>query len=97
MERIREIAGLLAGMNDPDEVERFLVAILTPKEVQELAGRWEVVRLLHQGHSQRRIAGLLGMSLCKITRGSRELKRPNSILKQVFDRLQPRRETAESP
>lgn len=97
MERIKEIAGVLAEMETQEEVERFLVAILTPKEVRELSGRWEVVRLLHEGHSQRRIAAILGMSLCKITRGSRELKKPKSILKQVFDRLQPRRETAESP
>jgi TrpR family trp operon transcriptional repressor len=34
--------------------------------------------------SQRKIAERLGMSLCKITRGSRELKKNGSAFKRVL-------------
>lgn len=83
--QIREIASALARLENPADIEAFLKAILTPAELREVAGRWQLVEMLHQGHSQRKIADFLGMSLCKITRGSRELKQPGSILKRIFD------------
>jgi TrpR family trp operon transcriptional repressor len=42
------------------------------------------VKLLARGESQRAIARRLGMSLCKITRGSRELKKRNSAFRRVL-------------
>jgi TrpR family trp operon transcriptional repressor len=80
---IGEIAETLARIDDPVLIERLLESLLTPKESRDLAGRWELVKRLEQGQSQRQIAGDLGMSLCKITRGSRELKKPGSALKRV--------------
>ncbi len=83
--QISEIAAVLARLEDPADIEAFLKAILTPAELREVAGRWQLVEMLHRGISQRKIADCLGMSLCKITRGSRELKKPSSILKRIFD------------
>lgn len=85
MNGIREIASVLARLDDAALVEDFLVSILTPREVSEVARRWELVKLLRQGMSQRTVARRLGMSLCKITRGSRELKKRNSAFKRVLD------------
>ena len=84
MSGIRQIASLLARVEDPGLVEDFLVAILTPREIREVARRWQLVKLLEEGVSQRTVARKLGMSLCKITRGSRELKKRNSAFKRVI-------------
>jgi len=69
-----------------DEVGDFLKSILTKRELAEVDGRWELVKRLSRGESQRSIARHLGMSLCKITRGSRELKKRNSAFKRILDK-----------
>ena len=80
-----QIAGILAKIGDRKLIREFLVCILTKYEIQEIAGRWELVKLLYDGMSQRHIAEQLGMSLCKITRGSKELKKKDSAFKTVLD------------
>ena len=87
MDRILEISRMLARLNDPELIDGFLRGILTPRELEDLSSRWELVKRLHRGDSQRTIARDLGVSLCKITRGSRELKAPNSALRAVVERL----------
>jgi len=81
---VREVAEVLARIRDPQLIQDFLECMLTPYELEEVSGRWELVKLLEQGVSQRRISEQLGMSLCKITRGSRELKKQNSAFKRVL-------------
>ena len=80
-----QIAGILAKIGDRKLIREFLICILTKYEIKEIAGRWELVKLLYDGMSQRRIAEQLGMSLCKITRGSKELKKKDSAFKTVLD------------
>ncbi len=85
MDKLQEIVRRLVEIDDPDLLERFFRQILTPKEVQDLSSRWELVKLLKEGISQREIARSLHLSLCKITRGARELKKPNSALREVIE------------
>lgn len=87
MDRLDELARLFTEAADPDLVERFLRELLTPSEVHGLSTRWELVKRLDQGESQRHIASELGLSLCKITRGSRELKKTDSALRTMLDRV----------
>ena len=82
---MRELARLLTAAGDPTLVEDFLISLLTPRELREVSRRWELVKLLDQGVSQRTVSRRLGMSLCKITRGSRELKKRNSAFKRMID------------
>jgi TrpR family trp operon transcriptional repressor len=84
MQGIREIAAVLARVQDPELIAAFLRSILTRRELEEVGGRWELVKRLARGESQRAIARRLGMSLCKITRGSRELKKKNSAFRRVL-------------
>ena len=84
MTPLAELAGLLARTDDPRFVEEVLSALLTPSEARDLSARWELVKRLDQGETQRQIAKELGLSLCKITRGSRELKKPGSVLKVLL-------------
>ena len=82
-----EIAEYLAQTDDPRKIKLFLESILTPAELHDLGLRWELVKMLNEGKSQRQIAGELHISLCKITRGSRELKKKNSILRKAIEKF----------
>jgi TrpR family trp operon transcriptional repressor len=85
LQALDQIAGILAKIDDGKLIREFLICILTKYEIKEIAGRWELVKLLYDGMSQRRIADQLGMSLCKITRGSKELKKRGSAFKMILD------------
>ncbi len=82
---IQELAEAFSRLNNPGTASDFIRAILTPRELDKIALRWRLVKLLKEGHSQRRIAEELGVSLCKITRGSRELKHGSSGFRQVVE------------
>ncbi len=82
---IRELSFVLSRADDEDLIEDFLRSILTDAEIHEIASRWSLVRMMDAGSSQRQIARELGLSLCKITRGSRELKKDHSAFKQMID------------
>lgn len=84
MDAFAEFTRILSRLRDPDLLDRFLREILTPSEAADLGSRWELLKLLEAGESQRHIASALGLSLCKITRGSRELKKPGSALRVVL-------------
>ncbi|OHD69215.1 MAG: hypothetical protein A2W19_06025 [Spirochaetes bacterium RBG_16_49_21] len=86
MNKLKEIAWVLADTDDEYLIEEFLRSILTKYEIDEISSRWELVKLLHGGMTQRKIAERLGLSLCKITRGSRELKKANSSFKTMIER-----------
>jgi len=85
-ENFAELARLLSGAGESTLVEDFLRCLLTPAEIADIAGRWALVKALRQKTSQREIAKNLGVSLCKITRGSRELKKPDSAFVKMLEK-----------
>ena len=76
-------------ITDPQELEVLLSELLTPAELHDLVLRWELLELLARGVSQRKVAEALGVSLCKITRGAKILKRPDSIAARVLAQMKP--------
>ena len=84
-ENIAEMSRALAGA-DASLVEEFLYSLFTPSEADEMAKRWALVKRIAEGIPQRDIAKELGLSLCKITRGSRELKKEDSSFKRMLER-----------
>jgi TrpR family trp operon transcriptional repressor len=84
-EHFSDLADTLAGIADGELAESFLRCLLTPAEAADIAIRWALVKDLEQGIPQREIAKNLGISLCKITRGSRELKKPGSAFQRVLE------------
>lgn len=82
---MREICNLLAQKNDPDFIYDFFGCLFTKSELKDFAMRWVLVREIDRGTTQREIARKYGMSLCKITRGSRELKKPDSAFRRMLD------------
>lgn len=87
MDNISVISNILSKIEDAQLIEEFLGSILTKTELKNVSSRWEIVKLLNDGVSQRKIATALHLSLCKITRGSRELKKKNSALKRILNSL----------
>jgi TrpR family transcriptional regulator, trp operon repressor len=85
---ISEMSRALEGA-DASLIEGFLYSLLTPSEADEMAKRWALVKELSHGTPQRKIADELGLSLCKITRGSRELKKDGSAFKILLSRCSP--------
>lgn len=82
-EALNELAVVLADTRESAAMRDLLEALLTPRERARLALRWRLVCLLVSGVHQRSIARQLGISLCNITRGSRELKRRPVFRKKV--------------
>ena len=87
MDNIKEISKLLAKTDQQKLIQEFLESILTPAELEAISSRWEIVKLLDKGISQRKIAKDLHLSLCKITRGSKELKKENSPMKKMINKI----------
>jgi TrpR family trp operon transcriptional repressor len=83
-ENLGELSRTLAATGEPELIESFLRCLLTPAETADIAARWALVKALDAGHPQREIAKDLGLSLCKITRGSRELKKNNSAFRRIL-------------
>ncbi len=73
---------VLASLSSPDEVHCFLQELLTENERLDIALRWHLLELLKEGVPQRRIAEALGISLCKITRGSKLLRDEKSVARR---------------
>jgi TrpR family trp operon transcriptional repressor len=85
-DKIDEIALVFSKETDSSKIEAFIKSILTDKELLDISKRWELVKLLDKGITQRAIASKLKLSLCKITRGSKELKKKNSIFKEILEK-----------
>ncbi|MDR2418083.1 MAG: trp operon repressor, partial [Treponema sp.] len=83
-EQLGDLAQTLAKTMDPELIVSFLRSLLTPAETADIAARWALVKALIDKVPQREIAKNLGISLCKITRGSRELKKPNSTFIRIL-------------
>jgi len=81
---LREMAAALAAVSDPSKMERLLDELFTPAEQKTLELRWGLLKLLSLGVPQREIASRLGISLCKITRGSKLLKNEDSVLSELI-------------
>lgn len=83
----RELIDIFARTNDRREMEVLFQEIFTPSEISTLTLRWQLLKDLYVGKTQRKIAAEHKISLCKITRGSKILKTRGSYLKKVLDGL----------
>ncbi len=79
MSRTDDIAKVFAKIRDARTMGVFFDEIFTPRERRDIALRWELMKMLRASVPQRAIAAKLGVSLCKITRGAKVLKKHGSI------------------
>lgn len=62
------------------DMKNFLNGILTPKELEEIPVRLQIVKLLKKGIPQHKIASQLGVGIATVTRGSKEIAKGNFSL-----------------
>lgn len=84
VDSFNELIELFKKVDDHETMTRLFREIFTEKELSDLVLRWELMKGLHRGETQRSIAARHGISLCKITRGSRLLKDPNSVINRLL-------------
>lgn len=85
---LREICHLLIKEGSEEFLVEFSKNLFTPAERKDFANRWLLVKEIEKGTTQREIAKKFGMSLCKITRGSKELNKENSAFRKMLNLLE---------
>ncbi|MCL2156017.1 MAG: trp operon repressor [Leptospirales bacterium] len=85
MSAFNEVVHILSKITSKKEMEKFLDEILTENERRDISLRWELMKKIHEGIPQRAIASELGISLCRITRGSKILKSKDSLIGKILN------------
>lgn len=85
--QMSDLIQLFMVAENNDEIERLLISILTPDELEQIKKRWQIVKLLMEAETQRDIAEKLHISTAKVGRGSRELKFGNGIFQELYEKI----------
>ncbi len=86
-ELMPELIALLMAVKGSEEMGILVNGLLTPGEIREIVSRWRLITLLLEGKPQREIAAELGVSLGKISRGSRLLQYGPPEFRELVERL----------
>ncbi|KKR72659.1 MAG: Trp repressor [Microgenomates group bacterium GW2011_GWC1_41_8] len=70
-----ELADTLLSFKTRGEMLDFLYGILTPKELEEIPTRLQIVKMLKKLIPQHEIVEKLGVGIATVTRGSKELQK----------------------
>ena len=79
-----QLIEIFAHTTAKKEMFKLFEELFTQREKYDFALRWRLMRELHAGKTQRDIASRLGISLCKITRGSKVLKDEQSMFAKIL-------------
>jgi TrpR family trp operon transcriptional repressor len=85
MDDLHELISVFAQTSSYDDMQKLFEELFTQREKYDFALRWRLMKDLYIGKTQREIANDLGISLCKITRGSKILKEPQSLMAQILE------------
>lgn len=80
-----ELINIFCKVNCESEMKKLFDELFTDAEIKDIILRWALFKDLKSGKTQREIAKLHKISLCKITRGSKLLKDKNSIINHLFE------------
>ncbi len=84
---LNEVISCIASTSDKELLSSFFDCLFTPAELLDIGKRWLLVKEIDKGTTQREIAKEFKMSLCKITRGSKELKKEDSAFRIMLDKV----------
>jgi len=71
---IKDLIAVMLQVQNQEDMLDLLKGLLTVGELEEIARRLQIVKLLKAGMSQRDIAEKLKVGIATVTRGSKELK-----------------------
>ncbi len=83
---MKQLARILSKETDELFIENVLIELFTPDEMDMIRQRLKIVTLLKCKIPQYEVAKRLNASLCSITRGAKELKKPDSALSVITER-----------
>lgn len=69
-----ELVEHVLKLKNKNDLSLFLKGILTPKELEEIPTRLQIVKMLKEGTPQKKIAEKLGVGIATVTRGSKEIQ-----------------------
>lgn len=75
--RLKELIKAFQEMDTPEKMMNFLQGIMTPKELEEIPMRLQIVKMLKEGIPQHEIAEKLKIGIATVTRGSKEIQKGN--------------------
>jgi TrpR-related protein YerC/YecD len=91
---MRELFEAISSLESPQEVEIFCRDLCTLAELEAMAHRWQVVRLLEQGLPYVEIAQRTGASTTTVTRVAHWLRHGEGGYRLALDRLKETSSTA---
>ncbi|MCO4763919.1 MAG: hypothetical protein KC502_20565 [Myxococcales bacterium] len=77
----------LTRLGSPADVAQLLDDLLTPAEVSSLGERWEIVKRLAAGESQRTVRDALSVSITTVSRGAKQYRYGTGGFDLAFDSL----------
>lgn len=89
MDNLEELIEIFSRTTDKKDMRALFNELFTGAELTDISKRWYLMKEIYRGTPQRTIAKEMEISLCKITRGSKVLKKDDSrfraILSDMFD------------
>jgi TrpR-related protein YerC/YecD len=93
-QEIKDLCEAIASLRSTDEAGRFLRDLCTLSELEAMAHRWQVVRLLEKGLPYLEISRRTHASTTTVTRVAHWLRYGEEGYRLVLDRMKRRKATA---
>jgi TrpR-related protein YerC/YecD len=84
---IKDLLRAVLGLRTPDEAERFFRDLCTLSELEAMAHRWQVAKLLDQGLSYQEVAKQAHASTTTVTRVAHWLRHGQGGYRLAIDRI----------
>ena len=84
IDKYEDLLDLFASTNDRESMRLLFEEMFTGAEIKDLEIRWKLMNDLYNHVPQREIASNLHISLCRITRGSKMLKKKEGYVKKYL-------------
>lgn len=86
-ESLWELFDAVTRLDDREEVSRFFRDLCTVSELEAMAERWHVARLVEQGIPYRQISKMTGASTATITRIAHWVRHGEGGYRRMLDRI----------
>lgn len=77
-----DLIRIFSEVDNAEDMKRLFEDLFTGPELKDFTIRWKLMNDLYQHKSQREIANDLHISLCRITRGSKMLKKKDGFVRE---------------
>lgn len=85
-----DLVKVFLSFKNKHEVVLFLNAFLSPMEKEEFTKRWQIMKGLFEGETQREVKDEIAVSIATVTRAAREVKYGTGILHKLYKRVCPK-------